>query len=114
MTWHAHYNSWSRDCDGRYDYGYDIPAQDDDIQTRAKDDLDLIDLMLSLLWRPSSDETGPFMLKSDIDDQGRTVLEASQSSIEGGWSATVVICDQDDYDPDYNRYRDHSAERAGY
>lgn len=107
-TWHAHFTAHSRDCDGSYDFGRDIHARP------GENDLDLVGRMLTMLWQPSSDETGPFQLQSDIDQSGRIVMEAGLSTLEGGWSASVVICDRDDYEEDYDGFRDHSAERAGY
>ena len=118
MTWHLHYTGESRDCDGRYSHGRDYPSHVIDVigsTTGARgleDDLDLVTRALSLIWRLP--DTSPVNIRIDTESDGRISVAGGGTTDEGYWSESYVICDRDDFEPDYSGARDHSAERAGY
>jgi len=114
-TWHIHMSGSSRDCDGTYSDGHDIPARMTDNETgQYEDDIALIDRALTLIWRFPEPGHEPITIELAVDELGRVTIYSRSTTDEGYWSGQYVICNRDDEDPSYSGYRDHTAERMGY
>lgn len=108
--WHIHYSGNSRDCDGRNSYGLDIPGKM--TPSGLEDDVALASRALGLIYR--SPDVSPVFIRIDHDHDGRVTIRGGGETEEGYWSEQYVICESDDYEPDYSGLRDHTAERMGY
>jgi len=110
---HAHFGSESRDCDGRYSNGVDIDASQFGDGFTDKDEF--AEALLPWLYR--SPDVGPVNITiEDIgdEDNDRLVIALSMQTDEGYYSAGVTICSEDDFEPRYSGYRDHTAESMNY
>lgn len=102
---HYHWHREARDCDGRLSDGRDaLPPEGFD-----GDEYDLQDL----IWKWVDRGEGA-TIEVGSDDRGRWMVHSSRSHEEGYEGQTFVICTEDDYEPDYSGYRDHTAESMGY
>ena len=110
MTWHLHYSGESRDCDGKYNYGRDIPARKG---LGSYGDLSPLAFALELVQR-EPDDISPVFIRIDHDHLGRVTIQGGGETEEGYWRESYVICEDDDYDPGYSGFRDHTAESMGY
>lgn len=103
-TYHAHVASTSRDCDGQYDNDY-VDVQYDD-----ESEYDFEIRMLARLVSVWADK-GTLDVRTDSD--GLPIMEWSQPTEEGYVFIAAAFC-RNQCNSDARRYRDHTAEAAGY
>ena len=109
QRWHIHSSGQSRDCDGLFSYGSDNPGDPEN-----DTDIGAINWALSGIWIFPDDESGQTEIVMDTDVFGRVTVQSGIRNYDGYQSRLSVICDRDDYDPEFSGYRDHRAESAGY
>jgi|SRR6478609_5162722 len=99
---HAHVCSVSSDCDGRYDREYI------DQNMKGLDSYDLLREIFVTIAPTYGEQTVTWTFN---DEHER--LELSYATEEGGCAYEVYIC-TNKCDPSKGKFRDHTAEKAGY
>ncbi len=103
---HAHVMTSSRDCDGRYEHDYVwTPREGKDFRVLWTEHAAS---EASITWNFQNRTT------RTVDADGYPVLESYFVTDEGYRSEYIRGCDDEDCDPRARRFRDHTAEAAGY
>lgn len=104
---HAHYDSASRDCDGRYDHHgvYTNPDQLDEFDFEAR-------ILRFIATWPDGDVDVEVRL--GFNGQGEKFIHMARSTDEGHESKTATFCDDSSCDLERSGQRDHTAESMGY
>ena len=103
---HAHAYRSSRDCDGKYERDYIwFPREG---KTFAEVWTETVARESSADWHVR------FTAERTTDPDGYPVLRTFAVTEEGYAEEEYVGCDDDQCDPNWRRYRDHTAEAMGY
>ena len=106
---HLHLNSWSRDCDGRYDQQSDWVNPD----ANKRDHFQAVMDALAAVYQVPDDVLTITTWTEPHGEEGRTVFESHQETDEGFHTIGIIVCGDPCELMGYSQ-RDHAAEAMGY
>jgi hypothetical protein len=125
LVWHIHYQSWSRDCDGKYEGSWDDWDKDFDSKMRTWTEEEAFNRALLRLShsRPEFgqtiavevvDENGDYAYLTCPKERPRTRIKAHMDTDEGYRDEQATICANPLCEEAPTTFRDFTAEAAGY